>query len=136
MPRVLWNCLLVGLGGMVGSITRYSCSLLFQSKSLTLPYGTLTANWLGCLVIGALAELTALGGWLPPEARLTLAVGFCGGLTTLSSLIYELGQFIREGDYYHAGGYLAVTLLGSMVCFYLGMFLVKILIRSTGGLWN
>jgi fluoride exporter len=136
MSRVFWNCLLVGLGGMVGSVARYSCALLFQSQSLILPFGTLTANWMGCLVIGALAELMAMGGWLSPEARLALAVGFCGGLTTLSSLIYEIAQFLREGDYYHAGGYLLVTLLGATVCFYLGMFLVKALIRSTGGIWN
>ncbi len=98
--------------------------------------GTLAANWAGCLIVGLVAEMSATGELLSPEARLALAVGFCGGFTTMSSMIYEIAQFLREGDYWHAGGYLLVTLLGSMVCYYLGVFLVKTLIRSTGGLWN
>jgi CrcB protein len=136
MPRIIVNSLLVGAGGFVGSIARYSCSLIFQSKSLAIPFGTLTANWVGCLAIGILAELSATGELLSPEARLTLAVGFCGGFTTMSSMIYEIAQFLREGDYWQAGGYLFGTLLGSMVCYYSGMLLVKTFIRSTGGIWN
>lgn len=136
MPRIITNSLLVGIGGFLGSIVRYSCSLAFQSKSLTIPMGTLAANWAGCLIVGLVAEMSATGELLSPEARLALAVGFCGGFTTMSSMIYEIAQFLREGDYWHAGGYLLVTLLGSMVCYYLGVFLVKTLIRSTGGLWN
>ncbi len=76
MPRIIANSLLLGIGGFLGSIARYSCSLAFQSKLLVIPLGTLTANWTGCLFIGMLAELSAAGELLSPEARLALAVGW------------------------------------------------------------
>jgi len=133
--KVLVNSLLVGAGGFIGSIARYLLSLAFQSQALVFPAGTLTANVAGCFLIGALSQL-ALAGSVSPAARLALGVGFCGGFTTASSFVYETAQFLREGEYLHGGAYVAATLAGSFIGFYAGVLLVKLVLRSTGGVWN
>jgi fluoride exporter len=136
MISLLRNCILVGVGGFVGSVVRYSFSLSLQRYSVVVPMGTLMANLVGCFLIGIIAQMSMLAGLLTPEARLVLAVGFCGGLTTASTMIYETAQFLSDGEYFHAGGYVVGTVIGSMFAFFLGVVLIKIILKSTGGLWN
>ncbi|MFZ5951287.1 MAG: fluoride efflux transporter FluC, partial [Candidatus Rifleibacteriota bacterium] len=69
--------LLVGLGGFVGSICRYSLSVLGQRLSVTLPTGTFAANVLGCFFIGIIVAFAARGTGISPELKLALATGFC-----------------------------------------------------------
>ncbi|MGW8255871.1 MAG: fluoride efflux transporter CrcB [Thermoguttaceae bacterium] len=136
MINILKNCVLVGIGGFAGSALRYLFSFFLQRFSVVLPAGTLTANLLGCFLIGVISQLSMPAGLLSPEARLTLAVGFCGGLTTASTLIYETAQYFSDGEYFHASLYLLGTLFGSLLAFYIGVILVKIIFKSTGAIWN
>jgi fluoride exporter len=136
MLQVLKNCIIVGAGGFAGSAARYGLSLLLQQYSVVVPMGTLVANLVGCFLIGIIAQMSIPSGFLSPEARLLLAVGFCGGLTTASTMIYETAQYLNDGEYFHAGSYVAGTVLGSMIAFYIGVVLVKMVFKSTGGLWN
>jgi CrcB protein len=136
MRQILFNSFLVGIGGFAGSVSRYGLAVLLQGYSLILPAGTLTANLAGCFLIGCVTELAAPLPLLSPSVRLLLGTGFCGGFTTMSSMVYEIAQFLRDGEYYHAGVYLTLTLVGSLVLFFLGGVLVKMAIKSTGGIWN
>jgi len=136
MRQALINAMAVAVGGAAGSLCRYGCSLLLQRQSLVYPMGTLAANWGGCFVIGALAQLLAPSPVLSTEVRLLLVTGFCGGFTTMSSLIYELGQFLRDGEYGHAAAYLVMTLVGCVLLFGAGAGLVKAVFKTTGGVWN
>lgn len=128
--------LLVGLGGCVGSLARYGLSLAAQRLSMDWPLGTFAANCLGCLAIGAIAEAAARGEGLRPEVRLLLATGFCGGFTTMSSMIYEAGQMLRTDEVLHAVAYLGGTLLASLAAFFGGVIVVRALVRMAGALWN
>lgn len=121
--------LLVGLGGLVGSICRYGTTLIMTRASFSMPYGTLASNIAGCLVIGIVAEITAAGELLSPHTRLLLATGFCGGFTTLSSLIYELAQMIKDGEWLYALLYLNGTLVGAALAFVVGVACVKTALR-------
>jgi fluoride exporter len=136
MLIILRNCLIVGIGGFAGSVTRYMFSIALAQYSLVVPMGTLMANLVGCFLIGIFSQLSAPAGVLSPEARLLLSIGFCGGLTTASSMIYETTQFLSENEYWHASWYVVGTIFGSMAAFYLGVVLVKIIFKSTGGIWN
>ncbi len=136
MKRIFFNSLLVGVGGFAGSLARYGLALAAQRFTVSFPLGTLGANVLGCLIIGGLAQLSGEAGVLSTEARLLLATGFCGGFTTMSSFAYETAQFVRENEYLHAGEYLALTLAASFAAFYAGSLAVKLLFRTTGGIWN
>ena len=110
----------VGLGGLIGSLCRYGLTLGLASPSALMPWGTLTSNLAGCFVIGAVTQLAAAFEVLTPAARLFIATGFCGGFTTLSSLIYELVQMTRDGEWLHALLYLNGTFFGAVLAFLAG----------------
>lgn len=127
---------LVGVGGFAGSIARYGLSVTSQRFSIEWPIGTLAANVLGCLAIGILTDLSSRGETLSPELRLALATGFCGGFTTMSSMIYETAEMIRASEYLHATLYATGTFLFSLAAFVAGIMAVHTLVKIGGGLWN
>ena len=128
--------LLVGLGGFAGSVARYGLSVTSQRYSIEWPIGTLAANVLGCLAIGILSGLFARGETVSPEIRLALATGFCGGFTTMSSMIYETAEMIRASEYFHATLYTAGTFLFSMTAFAAGVIAVSIIVKIGDRLWS
>lgn len=128
--------LLVGLGGLAGSIARYSLSMASQRYSLEWPVGTLAANVLGCLAIGILTGLSSRGEVVSPEVRLAVGTGFCGGFTTMSSMVYETAAMLRASEYLHATLYALGTLFVSMAAFVVGALGVRILVKIGGGAWN
>jgi CrcB protein len=121
---------LVGLGSMLGGIGRYGLTLATQNvAAFTLPYGTLLSNLAGCLLIGLIAGFGGRTELLSTEMRLLLATGFCGGFTTMSSFVYELGQFIQDKEYFFASTYFAATLVGAGLAFALGLLLSAAIMR-------
>lgn len=136
MSKVLMNAILVGFGGSIGCIARYGISLLSMRYTISLPLGTIAANIIGCFCIGAITQLSAVTEILSPGARLLLVSGFCGGITTMSSTIYETAQFLKPQEYMHAAFYIGITVIGSFIAFYGGSIAVKLLIKSGGGIWN
>ncbi len=121
----IWLFLLVGIGGFAGSLCRYGATLLMTRASMATPFGTLASNITGCLIIGIITEIATLGEWLSPTTRLLLATGFCGGFTTLSSLIHELAQMLRDGQWLYALLYLNGTIVGAALAFLLGTACVR-----------
>lgn len=95
------NYILVASGGALGAVARYMLGTFVQSlaKDSSFPYGTLTVNMIGCLVIGLVLGLAEFRGSVGPSARLFLVVGILGGFTTFSSFGYETYQLLRQGDF-------------------------------------
>ena len=97
------SALLVAVGGAAGSVLRYWMSGAAQrSVPATgtwsmFPLGTLAVNVLGCLIVGAIAEVGERRGPLSPEARSLLMVGFLGGFTTFSAFANETVAVWRAG---------------------------------------
>lgn len=127
---------LVGFGGFAGSIARYGLGVASQRLSFEWPIGTLAANVLGCLLIGIIAGLSERTEAISPAARLALATGFCGGFTTMSSMIYETAEMMRAGEYLHASVYVAGSFVLSMCAFVVGLTVVRVVVKAGGGLWN
>ncbi len=120
----------VGLGSMLGGVSRYGMTLVTQNYAvLALPFGTLVSNIAGCLLIGLIAGIGASSQVLSSEMRLLLATGFCGGFTTMSSFVYELGQFIQDKEYFYASSYFVATLAGAGLAFVLGLLLSEWMLR-------
>lgn len=120
----------VGLGSMLGGVSRYGMTLVTQNyAALSIPFGTLISNLAGCLLIGLIAGIGASSQILSTEMRLLLATGFCGGFTTMSSFIYELGQFIQDKEYFYASSYFMSTLVGAGLAFVLGLLLSEWMLR-------
>lgn len=97
---MLRNIVLVGLGGMAGSIARYLVAVYFsQRMPLGFPFGTFIVNIIGCFLIGLFLGAAGRLGIITPELRLLLATGFCGGFTTFSSLMYEVVEMVEATQY-------------------------------------
>lgn len=92
--------LMVGMGGFAGSICRYLVSDLTQRlfNNPFFPYGTLTVNVLGCLLIGFLGGLSETRQIFTPEVRALILIGFLGGFTTFSTFGYEIFTAGRDGQ--------------------------------------
>jgi CrcB protein len=88
--------LLVLLGGAVGAPVRYLSDLAVQRRhGGPFPWGTLTVNVVGSLVLGVTAGAVSAGGG--PAWVLTLVgTGFCGALTTFSTFGFETVRLVQE----------------------------------------
>jgi CrcB protein len=95
----------IAVGGAIGSLLRYLLSgWVQQSVQATaaaarpplFPWGTLTVNVLGCLVLGALAAAFTGPLLIREEYRVGLTIGILGGLTTFST--FELETFYLVDD--------------------------------------
>jgi CrcB protein len=93
--------LLVGAGGFIGSVLRYTVSgLVYRAIPIPgFPYGTLVVNLIGCLAIGLLAGLAESRQVIGPELRLFLFLGLLGGFTTFSTFAYEGFELFRDGEF-------------------------------------
>jgi CrcB protein len=111
-------------------------SLISQRLFFTWPFGTFASNVLGCFVIGFISAVSERGGMLSPEIRLATATGFCGGFTTLSSMMYETAGLVRDGEMAVAVLYCAGTLMASAAAFVAGALSVRLLFRLGSGIWN
>ena len=89
--------LLIAVGGAAGTLIRYGFSVWLTAPGRPLPVHTLLANVIGCFVLSLIAGLTLKGLALSADVRLALSVGFCGGLTTYSSVNHEVIALIEEG---------------------------------------
>ena len=87
---------LVFLGGAVGSSARYLGDRAVQARhSVRFPFGTLTVNLIGCLVLGYVLGRVHSGDWTSNTAAL-LGTGFCGGLTTFSTFSVEAVELATQ----------------------------------------
>ncbi|MFD2200504.1 fluoride efflux transporter CrcB [Shivajiella indica] len=118
--------LLVGIGGGLGSILRYLINELSRKFSWnTLPFGTLTANLLGSLLIGILLGYFTRNQGISQEWSLLLITGFCGGFTTFSTFSAENFGFIQSGNYTSFLLYTIGSVLLGIIAVFLGFLLTK-----------
>jgi len=121
--------ILVGAGGLLGSLARYGMSLILKPSG-GFPWATLAVNVIGTFLIALVAGLVEkkVSGLGSPEARLFFATGFCGGFTTFSALMFELAEMLRNTAYAQAGLYLGASLLGGCLAFLAGYILIRSLL--------
>ena len=118
----------IALGGAMGAVARYLLAVrVYSLLGIDLPYGTLTVNLLGTLVLGIVLGLVEERGAFGPEMRSFLTIGLLGGMTTFSTFTYETWDFLREGDVPRAGVYAVASLAGAYLAFVAGHTLVRAL---------
>ena len=95
---ILKDILLVGVGSFFGGIARYLISLAMKGMGSAFPWATMTANIVGCLLIGLLwAAFNRVNA--SSQLNLLLIVGFCGGFTTFSTFSKESLCLLQAGNY-------------------------------------
>ncbi|HZO66442.1 MAG TPA: fluoride efflux transporter CrcB [Kribbellaceae bacterium] len=91
------SVLLVAAGAAVGAPLRYLVDRFVQRQAgATFPWGTLTVNLAGSLLLGLLTA------WSGRTVGLLVGAGFCGAFTTYSTFGYETVRLAEEGALRHA----------------------------------
>jgi CrcB protein len=120
--------LLICLGGALGTGARYLTTLLaVRWLGPDFPYGTLAVNLVGCFAIGVVHQVGAATLVLSPNARLFLATGVMGGLTTYSAFSYETVRLLEAGAWAAASANVIVTTAGCLAFCALGIALGRML---------
>ena len=122
--------LLVAVGGALGSAARYLVALgAVRWIGADFPYGTLLVNVAGAFLIGLVQGLAVDTGVMPERARLFLATGLMGGLTTYSAFAYETVQLADTGAWTRAMVNVVATTGVCLVFCIVGMVLARHLLR-------
>ncbi|MBA3013915.1 MAG: fluoride efflux transporter CrcB [Proteobacteria bacterium] len=115
------SILAISLGASAGAVSRWLLGVFFNTLFPMIPPGTLTANLIGCYLVGIAVVFFASHPILAPEWRLLVITGFLGGLTTFSTFSAEVISLIQQGRLLWAGGSVALHVTGSLAMTMLGM---------------
>ena len=113
--------LLIGSGGFLGSVARFYISKIVQESTFTsIPYGTLSVNVIGSLIIGLLTGIAMKSPSFSIEWRMILMVGFCGGFTTFSTFTSENLKLMQDGQAFYVFLYTGLSVFLGFSAVYLG----------------
>jgi CrcB protein len=111
----------VGLAGAFGAVSRYLIDGAVQDRTGGMfPFGTLTVNVVGSLVLGVVAGV-AIHHSGAATTRVVLGTGFCGGLTTWSTASWEAVRLAEEGSTKAAVAFTLVNLAASLAAGAVGL---------------
>lgn len=118
----MFHFVLVGLGGLIGSLLRYSLGYVLHSEKLTfLP--VLLVNFTGSALIGAIIATPINKSY--PNLYLFLVPGFLGGYTTFSTFSAESFLLLQNENYSLFLIYLFASVFGGLAVCALAYFLMK-----------
>ncbi len=112
---------------MAGALLRWGFGIRLNPIFPTLPLGTLTANLLGGFLMGIFMALTKNQVFFPEAARLAIATGFLGGLTTFSTFSAEAITLLSHREYLWSTIMIGGHLIGSLCATTVGIFIVKLI---------
>ncbi|MCF6093719.1 fluoride efflux transporter CrcB [Microaerobacter geothermalis] len=113
---MIWNSLMVALGGCFGAVSRYHVSQWMLKRFPShFPIGTLFVNLSGSFLLGFLIA----ADW-PASVLLLLGTGFMGAFTTFSTLKVESIQLARKKEWRILVIYLGATYTIGVLLAFLG----------------
>ena len=112
-------------GGALGTLARAGLATLTAPVPGHWPWATFVVNIVGAFILGFVT--TRLLERLPLSAyrRPLLGTGFCGGLTTFSTMQVETVKMLEHGHYGLAAAYTAASLAAGLAAVYLATALVR-----------
>lgn len=120
------NILLVALGGALGTSARHLVNgLALRIAGPAFPWGTMAINITGSLAMGIFIELLARRFNASNELRLFVATGILGGFTTFSAFSLDFAVLWERGPIAPAVAYALVSVVGSILALFLGLWLVR-----------
>lgn len=101
--------MLVGVGGMAGSVGRYLLSLIPVKAENGFPVMTMIINIIGAFCIALILAYAQKHGNIPPQYLLMLKVGVFGGFTTFSAFSLEAFELFQSGKAFVALCYIILS---------------------------
>jgi fluoride exporter len=121
--------IVLALAGVLGTLSRYGLSGLVQRMTgAGFPYGTLTVNILGSLLIGFIMQIGLSTDIIPRTLRLAITLGFLGAFTTFSTFSYETIRFMEDGAWLMASLNILANLGLCLLSTFLGMTIGRIIL--------
>jgi fluoride exporter len=118
---------IVAAAGAAGATSRFLVDSVVQARtSGGLPFGTLTVNVVGSLIMGVVTGLALFHG-LTTAPKAIVGTGFCGGLTTWSTASWETVQLAGHGRTRAAMTYALGGLAASVAAAAAGIALMAVL---------
>jgi CrcB protein len=118
--------LIVFLGGGLGASLRHGINLLTaRALGSAFPYGTLTVNVTGSIVMGLIAGYFAFKGDASQNWRLFLTTGILGGYTTFSAFSLDVALLYERGEIGLAAMYVVASVLLSIAGLFAGLALAR-----------
>lgn len=116
--------LIVGFGGIFGSIVRFALGKAIKEKTnTTFPIGTFLINITGAILLGL---VNSLG--VSSSLYLLLADGFLGAYTTFSTFMYDGFTLFQENEKLNAITYILGSLFLGIIGFIIGLELGRLII--------
>jgi len=117
---------LVLTGGAIGSVGRWLTGRgMLAMFGPAYPYGTLAVNLVGGLLMGVLVATLARLAMPVDNIRLFFATGVLGGFTTFSAFSLDTVTMLQRGDLGVALGYALLSVVGSVLALFAGLYLVR-----------
>ena len=115
----------IAAGGAVGALVRVALARSYAPGPGSWPWVTFAVNLAGAFMLGYF--VTRLQERLPLSAyrRPLLGTGFCGALTTFSTMQLELLVMLDHGDVGLAIVYAAASILAGYACVHVATALVR-----------
>jgi len=124
----IYKLLIIGLGGFIGSISRYLTARLVDEKlNSVFPYGTLAVNVIGSFLLGLIYMLALRKAGLTENGRLFLGVGFCGGFTTFSAFALENFNLLQQKFLGTSVLYVSVSVVAGLLALAAGIWISRFL---------
>ncbi len=101
----------VTIGGFVGTLLRYEIFMFIRSSQYSFPWDTLTVNIVGAFIVGLVASIIIKISNPPVSVRPTVLIGFCGALTTESTMAVNIDKLTSLNELFIAIIFFIVTLV-------------------------
>ncbi len=112
-------------GGCVGTLARYGLDEGLAAGPAEWPWATFVANVVGAFVLGYVATHLHERVSGSDYRRPLLTTGFCGALTTFSTLQLELLRMLDHGEVGLAVAYVTASLVAGLAAVVLGTRIVR-----------
>lgn len=117
--------LAISAGAIPGALSRYYLSVSLSKRlGIGFPYGTLTVNLSGALLMGFVATLV-LGRLISPALQLLLATGFLGSYTTFSTYALDTAYLSQSRGRLFGLCYWTGSAVGGALCLEVGIGLAR-----------
>lgn len=118
--------LLIGIGGFIGAIFRYSISGWIQNGLISFPVGTLGVNFIGSLFLSLVMFSSEYKGLFAEDTRIFLTIGLLGSFTTMSAFSYESFKLLEQKEIM----LLMVNIVGTICLTLFAIYLGKIIVMN------